>query len=271
MKPIPTLIVDDEPAARAALVELLQRDVEIAVVGECAGGRQAVNLVREHGPELMFLDIQMPGMNGFGVIGEIEPDRLPVVVFVTAYDKHALQAFEVHAVDYLLKPFSDARFVEALNGAKNQVRQRRLGALDHHVAALASAYAEPANGGQQESARAKGDGTHHLEQLLIRVAGRLARVRTADIDWIDADGDTVRIRVGQMTYSLRATMDKLETELAPIGFVRIHRSTIVNVERVKELQPYYREDFVAVLRDGTRLKVSRSRLETLKTRLGRTL
>src|SRR5258708_34259035 len=189
MKPIPTLIVDDEPAARAALVELLQRDVEIAVVGECAGGRQAVNLVREHEPELMFLDIQMPGMNGFGVIGEIEPDRLPVVVFVTAYDKHALQAFEVHAVDYLLKPFSDARFVEALNAAKNQVRQRRLAALDHTVAARASSKPEPAHGGQQESARAKGDGTHHLAQLSVSVAGRLAWVPTGDIDWSHAARD----------------------------------------------------------------------------------
>jgi two-component system LytT family response regulator len=269
MNTIRTLIVDDELAARQALLHLLERDNDIAVVGDCGGGREAVHLVGEHQPDLMFLDIQMPGLDGFGVIREIAPPELPVVVFVTAYDQHALQAFEVHAVDYLLKPFSDTRFLEALHGAKQQVRQRRLGALGQHVAALARAYAEPLDAVAGELASTSGDGTGRLEHLLIKVAGRLTRVRMADIDWIDADGDTARVRVGQTSYSLRATMDKLEADLGSIGFMRIHRSTIVNVERVKELRPYYGGDFVAVLKDGTSLKVSRSRLGSLESRLGR--
>jgi len=271
MNAIRTLIVDDEVAARRALALLLARDPEIAVVGECGNGREAVALAGSQTPELMFLDIQMPGLDGFGVIREIEPQRLPVVVFVTAYDQHALQAFEVHAVDYLLKPFNDARFQEALNVAKQQVRQRRLGALGSHIAALASAYTEAPAGGAGELAGPTAIGGERPEHLLIKTAGHLTRLRTADIDWIDADGDTARIRAGRATYPLRSTMDKLEADLATAGFVRIHRCTIVNVERVTGLRPFYRGDFVAVLRDGTTLKVSRSRLAQLEARLGRKL
>lgn len=269
MKPITTLVADDEPAARNALVHLLERHREIEIVGQSGGGREAVQVIRELRPELAFLDIQMPGLDGFGVVRETDPNHLPIIVFVTAYDTHALHAFEVHAIDYLLKPFSDVRFLEALTVAKGHVQQRRLGELYYQVAALVSAYPRPTidDGGAAEvSLDAK---THHLDRLLIRVDGSIASVRASDIDWIDADGDSVCVRVGKVSYPLRSTMEKLEGELDPTRFVRIHRSTIVNVERIKELRPCYPGEYVAVLHDGATLKVSRHRRDVLESRLGR--
>jgi two-component system, LytTR family, response regulator len=268
MKPIDALIVDDEPAARNALLHLLRQDPEIVLSRPCENGREAVRAIRAHHPELVFLDVQMPGLDGFGVLREIERKDLPVVVFVTAYDRHALHAFEVHAVDYLLKPFSDARFLEALTVAKTQVRQRRLGELGQQVAALISA-SPAAAPGPAGSADPPDSGLRDLEPLLIRVDGRIARVRTESIDWIDADGDSVRVRVGETSYPLRTSMDKLEQELDAMQFVRIHRSTIVNVERIRELRLCYPGEYVAVLHDGTTLKVSRNRRELLESRLGR--
>jgi len=263
MKPIQTVIVDDEPAARKALLHLLAADPEVGVLAECRSGREAVRILREGRAELVFLDIQMPKLDGFGVLREVRAEQLPVVVFVTAYDKYALKAFAVHAIDYLLKPFSDARFFEALQQAKQQVEHRRLGDLGHRVAVLVSGYADLANAmGEQKESR-------YLERILVRVAGLITPVRVTDIDWIDAEGDYVRIRVGKTSHLLRATMHRLESQLDPARFVRIHRSTIVNLERVKELQPSYRGEYVAVLHDGTTLKLSRGCREQLESRLGR--
>jgi two-component system LytT family response regulator len=266
MKTIDTLIVDDEPAARNALLHLLREDPEISLGRPCENGREAVRAIKSHHPELVFLDVQMPGLDGFGVLREVEAKDLPVIVFVTAYDRHALHAFEVHAVDYLLKPFSDARFSAALTVAKTQVRQRRLGELGQQVAALISGSADAGAGPASD---AGAPGLRDLEPLLIRVDGRIARVRTENIDWIDADGDSVRVRVGETSYPLRTSMDKLEQELDSVQFVRIHRSTIVNVDRIKELRLCYPGEYVAVLQDGTTLKVSRNRRELLESRLGR--
>jgi two-component system LytT family response regulator len=269
MKPIPALIVDDEPAARKALVHLLAPDPDIVVLAECRGGREAVRAIRERAPELLFLDVQMPGLDGFRVLRELEPDRVPVVVFVTAYDKYALRAFEAHAIDYLLKPFSDARFYEALKEAKTQVQHRRLGDLGHQVAALVARYAELTPSPGEEEGGAASPKEPYLDRLLVRVDGRITPVRTADIDWIDAEGDYVRLRVGKTSHVLRTTMHRIESQLDPARFVRIHRSTIVNLERVKELKPSYRGEYVAVLHDGTTLKLSRGCREVLESRLGR--
>jgi two-component system, LytTR family, response regulator len=267
MNPIATVIVDDEPAARKALVHLLTPDPEILVIAECRSGREAVRTIRERGPELLFLDVQMPGLDGFRVLREVEPERVPVVVFVTAYDKYALQAFAAHAIDYLLKPFSDARFYEALKEAKSRVEHRRLGDLGHQVAALVARYAELPTGEDDRVAPATKE--PYLQRLLVRVDGRITPVRAADIDWIDAEGDYVRLRVGKASHVVRTTMHKIESQLDPARFVRIHRSTIVNLERVKELKPSYRGEYVAVLHDGTTLKLSRGSRELLESRLGR--
>jgi two-component system, LytTR family, response regulator len=256
-----TLIVDDEPAARAGLRHLLSADPDIAVVGECRDGREAVAAMRDAGPELVFLDVQMPELDGFGVLRAVGEERLPVVVFVTAYDQYALRAFEVHAVDYLLKPFTDDRFREALRQAKLQVRRARLGELSRQVAALV---ADGAATGQ-----AAGSPAAVRDRLVVKTGGGVTLVPMADIDWIDADGDYVRIHAGKAAHTVRETMHHLESELDPGRFVRIHRSTIVNLERIKELQPFYRGEFVAVLHDGTRLKLSRGCRDTLEARLGR--
>jgi two-component system LytT family response regulator len=252
------LIVDDEPAARAAIRTLLAADPEIEVAGECADGRSAVETIRDLVPDILFLDVQMPEMDGLTVLRQLEPTGLPVVVFVTAYDQYALQAFDVHAVDYLLKPFDDARFRQAVARAKQQARQGKLGSLSQQLRALLDQAGErPAAAGR------------YLKRLTIKSGGRVTIVPTRDIDWIEAEGDYVKIHAGRAWHLLRETMKHLETEFDPATFVRIHRSTIVNVERIKELQPYFRGEYVVILHDGTKLKLSRGYKEQLEAALGR--
>ncbi len=260
MNVIHTLIVDDEPAARDGMRQLLSRDPEIAVAGECANGVQAAVAIRAATPDLVFLDVQMPELDGFGVLREVGVERAPAVVFVTAYDQYALRAFDVHAIDYLLKPFTDERFLEALARAKQQVRHSRLGELSGKLAALLETY----DGGRATAPA-------YLERLVVRSGGKVTLLRVDEIEWIDAEGDYVRIHVGKAWHLLRETMKHLEAQLDPRRFVRIHRSTIVNLERVKELQPFFRGEYVVVLHNGTTLKLSRGYRDTLEARLGRAL
>jgi len=263
MQAIRTLIVDDEPAAREGMRHLLAADPEIEVAGECADGWQAAAAIRDAGPDLVFLDVQMPELDGFGVLREVDLERAPTVVFVTAYDQYALRAFEVHAIDYLLKPFTDERFRESLDRAKRQVRQGRLGDLSGKLAALLQRYGAeaPARPGRQR----------YLDRLLVKASGTVTLLRVVEIDWIDAEGDYVRIHVGKSWHLLRETMKNLEGQLDPARFVRIHRSTIVNLEKVKELQPFFRGEYVVVLQNGTTLKLSRGYRENLERRLGRAI
>ena len=250
---IRTLVVDDEPAARAAIRALLGDDPEIHLVGECADGRTALDAIRTETPDLLFLDVQMPEMDGFTLLGRLDSVELPVVVFVTAYDQYALRAFEVHALDYLLKPFDDERFRRAVAHAKQQVRQGKLGALSERLDALLDGVAR-----------------QYLKRLAIKAGGRVTILGVKDIDWIEAEGDYVKIHAGRAWHLLRETMKHLEAQFDPARFVRIHRSTIVNVERIKELQPYFRGEYVVVLHDGTSLKLSRGYKEHLEAALGRT-
>ena len=255
--PIRVLIVDDEPAARAAIRTLLADDAEVRVVGECPDGRAALQAIQDDAPDLLFLDVQMPEMDGFALLRALDPADLPVVVFVTAYDQYAVQAFDVHALDYLLKPFDDQRFRVALGRAKRQVRQGTLGALSQQLLALLD------GGGA-----AAGDG-RYLKRLVIKSGGRVTILGVKDIDWIEAEGDFVKIHAGRAWHLLRETMKRLETQFDPARFVRIHRSTIVNVERIKELQPYFRGEYVVILHDGTSLKLSRGYKDHLEHALGR--
>jgi len=250
---IRALVVDDEPAARAAIRALLGDDPEIHLVGECADGRTALDAIRTETPDLLFLDVQMPEMDGFTLLGRLDSVELPVVVFVTAYDQYALRAFEVHALDYLLKPFDDERFRRAVAHAKQQVRQGKLGALSERLDALLDGVAR-----------------QYLKRLAIKAGGRVTILGVKDIDWIEAEGDYVKIHAGRAWHLLRETMKHLEAQFDPARFVRIHRSTIVNVERIKELQPYFRGEYVVVLHDGTSLKLSRGYKEHLEAALGRT-
>jgi len=260
MPRIRTLIVDDEPAAREAVASLLSADSEVSVLGAVGDGRSALEAIRTDGPELLLLDIQMPEMDGFALLRELAPAQMPVVVFVTAWDQHALRAFEFHALDYLLKPFDDVRFHEVMARAKERVRLGRLGALSQQIRALLDASSAPAGGPAP-----------YLQRLVIKGDGRSAIVSVDEIVWIDADGDHVRIHTLRAVHQLRETMAKLERQLDPECFVRIHRSTIVRVDRVKELQPYFRGEHVVILQDGTSLKLSRGYRSHLEAALGRPL
>ncbi len=274
MELIRTLIVDDEPAARAGLRQLLATDSEVVVAGECTNGREAVAAIQDVAPDLLFLDVQMPELDGFGVLHEVGTERVPSVVFVTAYDQYALHAFEVHALDYLLKPFSDERFRESLARAKAQVRHGRLAQLSRKLAALLDTYSAtplPVSAADTSTPAAPPQSRAYLERLVVKSGGKVTLLRVGEIEWIDADGDYARIHVGKAWHLLRETMKRLELQLDPARFVRIHRSTIVNLEKVKELQPFFRGEYVAVLHSGVTLKLSRGYRANLEARLGRTI
>lgn len=256
MASIRVLLVDDEPLARARIRELLADQPDVDVVGECGTGREAVAAIRSDRPDLVFLDVQMPEVGGFGVLEALEPVETPAVVFVTAFDEFAVRAFEVHALDYLLKPFDRPRFLQSLARAREAVGRRREGRLDERLTALLT---------QLDTSR------RYLRRVLVRNGSRTVLLRTAEIDWIESAGNYVRIHVGRERHLLRETMAALEEKLDPELFFRIHRSTIVNLERVRELEPYFHGDHVLRLADGTRLTLSRTYRERLQQRLGRTL
>jgi len=249
MSKIRTLVVDDEPIARARVVSLLKEEADIEVIGECANGQQAMSAIESSSPDLLFLDIQMPEVNGLDLARTIQSTGTPAVVFVTAYDEYALRAFEVHALDFLLKPFSAERFRSALGHAREQVSQRRKGAT------------VPKADAERRAVRPN--------RLMIKSGGRIHFVRMADIDWCEAQGNYVRVHVAQQEPLVRDTMSRLESELDPQQFVRIHRSTIVNVDRIQEMQSSFNGEYVVLLRTGTRLTLSRGYREILQARLGK--
>ncbi len=258
------LIVDDEVLARTTLRILLGADAEVALVGECANGREAVSRIHELEPDLVLLDVQMPGMDGFEVLQEVDPECLPAVIFVTAYDAHALRAFEVHALDYLLKPFSDERFHRALARAKEHIRRGQVHALTRRLMDMLQAgeALPPAAPSPAEAAPAP------LERIALKEAGRVTFIGVEDIDWIEADDYYVQLHVAGRSHLLREPLRELEARLPPRRFVRIHRSTIVNVSRVKGLHPLVHGEAEVILRDGTVLRLSRSRREQLLALLG---
>lgn len=249
---IRTLIVDDEPLARDRLRQLLREQPEIELVGECADGMAAVELIDQKSPELVFLDVQMPEMDGFGVLANIQADPPPVIVFVTAHDQFALRAFEVHAVDYLLKPFDRERFQLALQHAIEQVKHREGAGLNQRLADLI--------------ANLKTD-TKPPEQLAVKTAGRVVFVKINDIDWIESAQNYVELHVGKESHLLRQTIEAMENRLPADKFARISRSTIVNTERIKELQALFHGEYSVILRNGTQLTLSRRYRDRLK-RLG---
>ncbi|HJR68355.1 MAG TPA: LytTR family DNA-binding domain-containing protein [Gemmatimonadaceae bacterium] len=269
MQPIRTAIVDDEPDARDGIRELLTKDADIVVVGEARTGREAVALIHDARPELVFLDVHMPELDGFGALAAVQASAMPLVIFVTAYDEHALRAFEVNALDYLLKPFSDERFAEALHRAKEQVRQRRIGEISPQLVELLSA--EPSSRSADHTATTSADlpaDERYLDRVMVRTAKGSVFLRTDDIDWIEADDYYARLHVGGRSYLIRQTMRHLEKRLDPRRFVRVHRSAIVNIDRVQTLQPYFRGTHVLTLRDGTQVTMSRSRRANLEKVVG---
>jgi two-component system, LytTR family, response regulator len=242
------LIVDDEPLARERIRTLLAQDPEVSLLGECRNGREAVKAIREERPDVVFLDVQMPGPDAFQVIQEVGPARMPAVVFVTAYDRYALKAFEVHAVDYLLKPFDAARFHEALRRARATIDASGRAEAERKLASLI-----------KELSASPG-----VERLAVRSGSRVSFVGVDEIDYVEACGNYVRLHCGAERHLMRETLGGLEARLPVRRFVRIHRSTIVNLERIKELQPLFHGDWSVVLRSGTRLTLSRSYRDRLR-------
>jgi two-component system LytT family response regulator len=251
---IRTLVVDDEPVGRARVVSLLRGEIDFEIVGECSTAPEAASAIEKTSPDLVFLDIEMPNGNGVDLVRRLS-GSMPAVVFVTAYDEYALRAFEVHALDYLLKPFSAERFRSALTHVRQQFLKRHAGeggAADH-----------PPDVPRSDPPR--------RERLVIKSSGRITFVRVQDIDWCEAAGNYVRLHAGAQTHFVRGTMNRLEAQLDPSQFVRVHRSTIVNVDRVQELRSSFNGEYVIQLNDGTRLTLSRGYRDVLQARLGRAL
>ncbi len=259
-KKIRALIVDDEPIARRNIRALLSGDPDVMVVGEAGSGARAVKLIQAGPPDLLFLDVQMPEMSGFDVLKQIDPGQIPAIIFVTAYDQYALRAFEVHALDYLLKPFDDERFSAALRRAKAQIEQREAAALKTKLLALLDVEA------QQDPAQPKPE---YVEKFLVKSASRIFFVKAEEIDWIEASDYYVCLHVGNQSHMLRETMSEMEMKLDPQRFLRIHRSTIVNLSRVKAVQTQPGGEYSVVLEDGTSLRLSRSRHEQIERILNR--
>lgn len=249
MQKLRALIVDDEPLAREGIRLHLEHEPDFEIIGECGDGDDAVRIIRELNPDVVFLDIQMPGLDGFGVLDALGARRLPEIVFVTAYDQFALQAFEAHALDYLLKPFDEERFRKGLDRVRNQLRGQNRRDLDARIAELL------------EDVRAR---PKYFDRLVVRSGGRILIVRVDEIDWIEAAANYVKLHIGARVYLLRETMNRLEEKLDPASFIRIHRSTIARVDRIKELEPLFQGDYLVILHDGTRLTSSRSYRDRLQ-------
>jgi len=240
------LVVDDEALARQRIRHLLRRSTDIEVVGECADGLEAVKAIEELSPELVFLDIQMPELDGFGVVEAVGADRMPPTLFITAYDQHALKAFEVHALDYLLKPFSPERFHQALERARRWCQRNTPGN-------------GPGTGPDLEALMASlRQDRPWVDRLLVRQGDRHILVRTSALQWIEAEDNYVRLHVEGTSYLQRQTMTGLLMRLDPAQFRRIHRSAIVNLDCIQEFQPWTGGDHLVIMRDGTRLTLSRT-------------
>ena len=248
------LVVDDEPVARQRLQRLLSEIAGVELIGECKNGREAVAKISDERPDVVLLDVQMPMMDGFAVLRSLPDDAMPIVIFVTAFDEHATAAFDVHALDYVVKPVEAERFRVAVERARRQLsmestveRHQRLLDLLREQSADAPGSSEPA-----------GTGARRPQRLLINEDGRRFFVSIADIDWIEAYGNYVRLHVGPKVHLLRATMAHVESSLDPSQFGRIHRSSIVNLLAVREIQPWFSGEHIIILKDGTKLKLSRN-------------
>lgn len=244
------LLVDDEPLAREGLHILLARDPDVSAVYEARNGREAVAAIRTLRPNLVFLDVQMPEMDGFAVTQEVGAEQMPAVVFVTAHDKYAIQAFEFNAIDYLLKPVTEERFAKALARAKARLQSTPVDVSSRQILSLLESIARP-----QRS----------LKRLAVRSAGKTIFVDVADIDWVEAAENYVEIHAGRAEHLLHVTMAALEKSLDPELFLRIHRSVIVNVRRIKELQPVMHGEYVITLSNGIRLQSGRMYSEKLRS------
>ena len=271
MSALRVLIVDDEAFARQRVRRLLAGERDITIVAECVGGQEAVAAIAEHAPDLVFLDVQMPRLDGFGVLRAIEAPRAPLVIFVTAFDEHALRAFDVHALDYLLKPVDPERFRLALERARAQIGQATAAERHARLVAFLGQMDGAARGGmvRQGDAMPTETAIPSSDRLLIKEDGRMFFLKAVDIDWIESFGNYARVHVGPRKHLIRETMTSIEKRLDAAGFARIHRSTIVNLDRIQEMQAWFSGEYIVRLNDGTKLKLSRWYRDKLEQRLKR--
>lgn len=253
---IRAIIVDDELLARRIIREMLADDTEVEIVAECVNGREAVEAIQTLKPDLLFLDIQMPEVAGFEALEALKGERMPIVIFVTAYDQYAVRAFEYHALDYLLKPFDRERFEAAVARAKAQTRRERNGELDRRILALLEALSNE---------------NKYLERLVIKNGGRVFFLETGEIEWVEAEGNYVRIHTEKKSHLLRETIGGLESQLDPKQFLRVHRSHIVRIDSIRELQPWFHGEYHIILHNGTKLTLSRNYREQLQHVLGKNI
>ena len=247
-------IVDDEPLARRRIRNLLVEAPDVEVIAECANGKDAIESLEASPPDLLFLDIQMPEIDGFDVLQAVGVGRVPAVIFVTAYDQFALRAFEAHALDYLLKPFDDERFGAALQRARERIRQQQGGNLDRRLQALLENVREDRG---------------YLRRLVVPSGHRSIFVRTEQIDWIEAERNYVRLHVGGRAYLLRENLTRIASALDPATFCRIHRSTIVNIDRIQSVESLLHGEYLVALHDGTKLTSGRSYRHSLLAIMGK--
>lgn len=250
---IRAIIVDDEPLAREGVRQMLADEPDVEIVAECADGVEAVKAIEQHHPELLVLDVQMPRLNGFEVLEALEPEQIPAVIFTTAYDQHAIRAFEVNALDYLLKPFKAARFQKALERVREQLCARGKPGGDHHLAGLLASLRQGAMGGPR---------------VLVKSPDRILFLKPEEIDHIEAAGNYLVMHVGKDRHIVRETMTAMEGRLAESGFMRLSRSIIVNLSRIRELQPLGPGEYCVILKSGVRLSMTCS-LSELQTRMGK--
>ena len=268
---IRAIIVDDEPLARRGLELRLAAFDDIEVVAQCANGREAIEAIGAHSPDLMFLDIEMPGIDGFEVLRRVPQTSMPMVVFVTAFDRYAIDAFDAHALDYLLKPLIDERFERTMGHVRDQFQQRR--SVKHReqlVALLATVTGAGQLDAEQLIARGVGSAPRRFPEILpIRLGRETVRLPVASIEWVDAAGDYMCVHAEGRTHVVRATMKQFEERLDPADFQRIHRSTIVNIRRIRKLKPHTNGEYFLTLEGGHELKLSRSYRDRLERILGR--
>jgi two-component system LytT family response regulator len=255
-RPIRTLIVDDEALARKFIRRMLKDDRDFEIVGECSNGKETVAMIRAENPDVVFLDVQMPEMDGFDVLESIGFERLPEIIFTTAYEQYAIRAFELHALDYLLKPFDQVRFKEAIRYTKGRFGSERRNDEGTQLRALV------------ENIKNK---PQHLERLVIKSGGRITFLRTDEITWIEADDKYVHLHTSTARPMVRQTLSAMEEQLDPARFRRIHRSAIVNIEQIAELQPLFSGEYSILLQDGTKLTLSRNYKDKLFELLGKPL
>lgn len=246
---IRALIIDDEPLGRSLIRKLLADQPDFENIGEIGDGHEALLAIQRESPDLVFLDVQMPGLSGFEVLASLQPDEVPPTIFVTAFDGFALEAFEAHALDYLLKPIAEDRFIEALQRVKTFITGNERIAFGDRIAGLKRELAEV---------------NKHRTRIAVECGGRFVFLKTTEIDWIGADGNYLNLHVGRQNFLLRGRISELERDLSPEHFLRIHRSTIVNLDRVKEFQPLFKGEGLMVLKDGSELAVSRGYHQKLR-------